>query len=82
MDVLIGSKYFATHLPSSDYKPLYGVVWDMIGDKDLRLPYEGHSFQQAPEVVARVWQTAAELAMEASSSRKAGAPSLTTTFRC
>ncbi len=61
VDVLIGSKYFATHLPESDYKPLYGVVWDMIGDKDLRLPYETHSFQQAPEVVARVWQMAADL---------------------
>lgn len=61
IDVLIGSKYFATHLPSPGYRPLFGVVWDMIGDTDLRLPYEGHSFQQAPEVVARVWQTAADL---------------------
>jgi hypothetical protein len=33
----------------------------MIGDKDLRIPYEMISFQQAPEVVARVWQTAADL---------------------
>jgi len=43
------------------YKPLYGVLWDMIGDKDLRIPYEMISFQQAPEVVSRVWQTAADL---------------------
>jgi peptidase M28-like protein len=61
VDVLIGSKYFAAHPPSPDYKPLYGVLWDMIGDKDLRIPYEMNSFQQAPEVVSRVWQTAAEL---------------------
>jgi Zn-dependent M28 family amino/carboxypeptidase len=61
VDVLIGSKYFATHLPSPDYKPLYGILWDMIGDKDLRIPYEMNSFQQAPEVVSRVWQTAADL---------------------
>jgi glutaminyl-peptide cyclotransferase len=61
VDVLIGSKYFATHLPSPGYKPLYGVLWDMIGDKDLRLPYEMFSFQQAPEVVSRVWQTAADM---------------------
>ncbi|MDP9201776.1 MAG: M28 family peptidase [Gemmatimonadota bacterium] len=61
VDVLIGSKYFATHLPSPGYKPLYGVLWDMIGDKDLRIPYEMISFQQAPEVVSRVWQTAADL---------------------
>ena len=61
VDVLIGAKYFATHLPSPDYKPLYGVLWDMIGDKDLRIPYEMISFQQVPEVVSRVWQTAADL---------------------
>ena len=61
VDVLIGAKYFATHLPSPGYKPLYGVLFDMIGDKDLRIPYEMNSFQQAPEVVSRVWQTAADL---------------------
>ena len=61
VDVLIGSKYFAAHPPSPGYKPLYGVLWDMIGDKDLRIPYEMNSFQQAPEVVSRVWQTAADL---------------------
>ncbi len=61
VDVLIGAKYFATHLPSPDYHPLYGVLFDMIGDKDLRIPYEMISFQRAPEVVARVWQTAADL---------------------
>ena len=61
VDVLIGAKYFATHLPSPDYKPLFGVLWDMIGDKDLRIPYEMNSFQQVPEVVSRVWQTAADL---------------------
>ena len=61
VDVLIGSKYFVTHLPSPGYKPIFGVLWDMIGDKDLRIPYEMNSFQQAPEVVSRVWQTAADL---------------------
>jgi hypothetical protein len=61
VDVLIGAKYFAVHPPSPGYKPLYGVLWDMIGDKDLRIPYEMISFQQAPEVVSRVWQTAADL---------------------
>lgn len=61
VDVLIGAKYFAAHPPSPGYKPLYGVLWDMIGDKDLRIPYEMNSFQQAPEVVSRVWQTASDL---------------------
>jgi len=59
-DVLIGSRYFANRMPAS-YKPIYGVVWDMIGDKSLQLYPEGHSMSAAPEVVSRVWVTAQEL---------------------
>jgi Zn-dependent M28 family amino/carboxypeptidase len=61
VDVLIGSTYFANNLPSPNYRPIFGVLWDMIGDRDLRLYQEGHSVQQAPEIVARVWQTAQDL---------------------
>jgi glutaminyl-peptide cyclotransferase len=60
-DALFGSQYFASHLPSADYKPLYGVLWDMIGDKDLQIFEEANSVQSAPEVVNKVWQTADEL---------------------
>lgn len=61
VDVLIGSTYFAKHLPSPDYKPLYGVLFDMIGDRELQIFEEGNSLQRAPEVVQRVWSTAADL---------------------
>lgn len=57
-DVLIGSTYFAEHLPSADYRPLFGVLWDMIGDRDLRIPQEPNSVRGAPEVVQRVWGVA------------------------
>ena len=60
-DVLIGSTYFANHLPSSDYRPIFGVLFDMIGDKDLQIYQESNSISAAPEVVSRVWQTAADL---------------------
>ena len=60
-DVLIGSTYFSRNPVDSVYQPVFGVVWDMIGDKDLRIPKEGYSLQGAPEVVDRVWRTAAEL---------------------
>jgi Zn-dependent M28 family amino/carboxypeptidase len=60
-DVFIGSIYFADHLPSSDYRPLFGVVWDMIGDKELNIYYEPNSVAAAPEVVTRVWQMADSL---------------------
>ena len=60
-DVLLGSQYFVTHLPSSDYKPIYGVLWDMIADANLNITQEPNSQQAAPEVVSRVWQKAADL---------------------
>jgi glutaminyl-peptide cyclotransferase len=60
-DVLIGSMYFAEHLPAPDYRPLFGVVWDMIGDADLRILQEEASVARAPEVVSRVWEAAAAL---------------------
>ncbi len=60
-DALFGSQYFADHLPSPDYKPLFGVLFDMIGDADLQIYQEANSVNQAPEVVRRVWATADEL---------------------
>ena len=60
-DVLIGSQYFVNHLPTPDYKPMYGVLWDMIADADLNIMQEARSVQSAPEVVTRVWQKAADL---------------------
>jgi Zn-dependent M28 family amino/carboxypeptidase len=60
-DVLIGSRFFAQHLPTPGYRPLFGVLWDMVGDANLRIYQEGYSVQRAPEIVSRVWQTAADL---------------------
>ena len=59
-DVLIGSQYFVRTMPAG-YAPMFGVVWDMIGDASLQLLQEGHSITGAPEVVSRVWGVAKEL---------------------
>jgi glutaminyl-peptide cyclotransferase len=59
-DVLIGSRYFAAHQPLG-YPPLYAVLFDMVGDKNLDIYYEGNSQTVAPEVVDRVWRTARDL---------------------
>ena len=61
VDVFIGSEYFATHLPSPTYKPVFAVVWDMIGDRSLQIFQEMISLDVAPEVVARVWRQAEAL---------------------
>jgi glutaminyl-peptide cyclotransferase len=71
-DVLIGSRYFAEHLPSPDYRPLFGVLWDMIGDRDLNIYQEGNSVEAAPEVVQRIWQLAKELGYDEYFIREVG----------
>jgi len=73
VDVLFGSSYFAAHLatfPSPGYKPLYGVLWDMIGDEDLEIMQERHSVESAPEVVQRVWEVARRFGYESSFSQR------------
>ncbi len=59
-DVLLGATYFGAHLPNAGYKPMFGVLWDMIGDKDLQIYQEVNSVNAAPEVVQRVWAQARE----------------------
>jgi glutaminyl-peptide cyclotransferase len=58
-DVLIGSRHFAANQPPGP-RPLYAVLFDMVGDKDLQLFQEGNSSMGAPEVVELVWNTARE----------------------
>jgi len=59
-DVLLGSRFYAKN-PLPGPQPLFAVVWDMVGDKDLVIYKEGHSVTNAPEVVERVWKAAADL---------------------
>jgi Zn-dependent M28 family amino/carboxypeptidase len=56
-DVLLGSRHFAANLPAG-YRPLFAVVWDMVGDSASRFLREGYSVQASPEVVDRVWRAA------------------------
>jgi glutaminyl-peptide cyclotransferase len=59
-ETLLGARYFAAHLPAG-YTTLFAVLFDMVGDKDLQILQEGYSVSRAPEVVQRVWDTAAQL---------------------
>ena len=60
-DVLMGSRYFAKHLPDPKYTPMMAVLFDMIGAKNLAIPVEQYSQAFAPEVVDRVWRVADSL---------------------
>ena len=55
-----GSNYFAQH-KRSDYFPQYGILLDMIGDRDLQIPVEGYSQKYIPGIVDKVWTKAEEL---------------------
>lgn len=57
VDVLIGTRYFVAHRPPG-VKYQYAILFDMIGDKDLRIPQEGNSLIGAPGVVDAVWDAA------------------------
>ncbi|UCF41917.1 MAG: M28 family peptidase [Gemmatimonadota bacterium] len=59
-DVLLGSRHYAASVDAGAF-PLYAVVWDMVGDRDLEIYQEGNSVTRAPEVVDRVWSRARDL---------------------
>lgn len=64
-DVLIGSRYFASHPPRAGYRVQYGVLWDMIGDRDLRILPEATSLRMAPDAVHALWRAAATMGYSA-----------------
>jgi hypothetical protein len=59
-EMYLGAKYFAANLPPG-YKPMYGILLDMVGDRDPVFEYEGNSEEMAPEIVSRVWQRAEDM---------------------
>lgn len=45
-------------------RPEAGILLDMVGERDLRLPIEAISWQHAPGLVRAVWNTARELGLD------------------
>jgi glutaminyl-peptide cyclotransferase len=61
-NMLLGSAHWALHqIPE---KPAYGILLDMIGDKDLRVPVESYSLEMAKPIVKKVYGMAERLGME------------------
>jgi hypothetical protein len=56
-ETLLGARYYAKNQAPGP-KPLFAVLFDMIGDRDLQIYQEGNSLLGAPEVVERVWEAA------------------------
>lgn len=57
-DWCVGSRYWANHIPWENYAPRYGVLLDMVGGKDARFHFEGHSMRYASHIVAKLWAAA------------------------
>ena len=60
-EMFLGAKHYAKNLPSP--KPSYGILLDMIGDKDLRIPVEPNSLEAAPDLVKRFYANAAKIGL-------------------
>ncbi|HEY3416800.1 MAG TPA: M28 family peptidase [Armatimonadota bacterium] len=58
-DMLLGAKYYAAHLPAK--KPDWGVLLDMVGDKDLDIYREPNSDRLAKPVNDRLFRAAREM---------------------
>ena len=52
----IGSEYFAENY--AHYRPTYGILLDMVCDKNLRIPKEANSVASAGPIVEKVWEAA------------------------
>lgn len=61
----MGSRHLALAIAAGEHPLLagaeLGIVLDMVGDEDLRIPVEPYSRRVAPALVEHVWATAAEL---------------------
>ena len=70
--MFLGSKYFANPLPQ--HTPKRGVLIDMIGDRELVIPKEGHSVDVAPEVVEEIYSIAQRKGYEKQFPQVQGSP--------
>lgn len=62
-DFCLGSTFFAKNLPIP--KPKFGILLDMVGDKDLNIYKEQYSNTYAPEIVDLIWGKAQKLELSA-----------------
>jgi len=54
---LLGSKYFTANL-LKDYKPAFGILLDLVGDKEARFYKETNSMMYAPDIIDMIWSAA------------------------
>jgi hypothetical protein len=60
MNYSLGSKYFIQNKPYY-INPQFGILLDMVGDKEAVFKKEPNSYQFAPDIVELVWKLASEM---------------------
>jgi len=60
-EMFLGAKFYAKNLP--EVKPDYGILLDMIGDRDLRVPKEPNSAALAPDLLKALYVHAANVGL-------------------
>jgi Zn-dependent M28 family amino/carboxypeptidase len=61
-EMFLGATYYSGHLKPP--KPDYGILLDMIGDKDLKVPVEPNSYQKAQKVTVALYRHAKKVGLE------------------
>lgn len=62
VEFCVGSEFFAKNM--GRYRPEFGILLDMVGDKDLEIYREGYSEKYAKDIMDLVWDTAEKLKLE------------------
>ena len=57
----LGSQHWSKNKHKPNYTAHYGILLDMVGGKSAQFAKEGYSFEYAPGVVDKVWNTATRL---------------------
>lgn len=60
-EMFLGAVHFSKNLPKP--KPNYGILLDMVGDKDLKIPIEPNSYRLAKDVTLALYRHAKEIKM-------------------
>jgi hypothetical protein len=58
----LGARYFARNL-APGFKPTFGILLDMVGDRNASFAMEANSLHYAPDVVRALWNAARDLGL-------------------
>jgi hypothetical protein len=61
-EMFLGAVYYSGHLKAP--KPDYGILLDMIGDRDLKVPVEPNSYKRAQKVTVALYRHAKKVGLE------------------